>query len=379
MADDRVKQVRTKAPQYRRTRGLVAYWESSGLVCFDCISGRRLSVVPGVLRFLHRLDDWTTARELSARLGEDRDMIDVSASLRSLARMGLVERRSGKPEWPWGPWMPEAAFFHFGTRGGPYPDDPRDQDVLLRAKAAHAPPPAPTKSITGQRIELPRPQPVGGLSDVLKARRTWRNFSAESVPIDALATLLQLTWGVQHRGIVEGQGAVVLKTSPSGGARHPIEAYVLASNVQGLAARAYHYDAATHELVDLRRAVSAAIIERLLGNQDYYRGAAAVVVMTAVIARSMWKYPRSRAYRTILADAGHLGQTFCLLATAAGLAPFCTMAFREKEIEQLLHITGVDECAMYIVGVGARANEHLARPGRIHPKNSDSHRGNEVR
>ena len=94
-------------------------------------------------------------------------------------------------------------------------------------------------------------------------------------------------------------------------------------------------------------------------------GAAAVIVMTAVIARSMWKYPRSRAYRTMLADAGHLGQTFCLSATALGLAPFCTMAFREAEVERLLRIDGVTECAMYIVGVGARAPTHAARPGKI--------------
>jgi len=332
---------------------LVFYWNESRLECFDCISGRRYAVVPEVLAFLHQLGDETTQRTVD------------EGTLRSLARLGLVERvRSGRV-WPWQSWMPEAAFFHFGTRGGNYPSDPREQDVDLRAKAERSPPPSPTKTTAGRRTPLTSPQHVGELSDVLKARRTWRNFSDAPVPAASLATLLQLTWGVQRWGTVAGQGRVALKTSPSGGARHPIEAYVLAANVTGLRPHAYHYDAATHELVDLRRRVSASRIERLLANQDYYRGAAAVIVMTAVIARSMWKYPRSRAYRTMLADAGHLGQTFCLSATALGLAPFCTMAFREAEVERLLRIDGVTECAMYIVGVGSRAAEHAARPGKI--------------
>jgi SagB-type dehydrogenase family enzyme len=291
--------------------------------------------------------------------------------LRSLARFGLVERnRSPYRAWPWAAWMPEAAFFHFATRATAFLADPREQDVALRAKAEHTPQPPPTKTVAGRRLKLPDPLEVGALSDTLKRRRSWRNFSNRPVALAPLATVLQLTFGVQRWGTVPGQGPVVLKTSPSGGARHPIEAYVLAGNVAGLPRSVYHYDAATHELVDLRRRVSPAHVERLLGNQDYYRDAAAVVVMTAVVARSMWKYPRSRAYRVILADAGHLGQTFCLTATALGLAPFETMAFRETDIERYLRIDGVNECAMYIVGVGAPAPEHASRPGRISARRS---------
>jgi SagB-type dehydrogenase family enzyme len=355
-------------PQFRRARGLVVYWADSGLVCVDCTSGRRLSIVPELIQFLSELDDWTTARALTKRLAHASAGLDVTGSLQALTTRGLVERADQARDWPWAPWMPEAAFFHYGTRGGPYPDNPRDHDDDLRARAAHTPPPAPTKTVAGPRTALPPPEPIAGWSDILKARRTWRNFSPAPLPLQQLATLLQLTWGVQKHGTVEGQGRVVLKTSPSGGARHPIEAYTLASNVQGLPPGAYHYDAATHELVDLGGTVSPEIIEHLLGNQDYYRGAAAVVVMAAVIARSMWKYPRSRAYRAILADAGHLGQTFCLTATALGLAPFCTMAFRETETEQVLGIDGTSECAMYVVGVGNRALKHADRPGRIHPR-----------
>lgn len=183
--------------------------------------------------------------------------------------------------------------------------------------------------------------------------------------IEQLGTLLQLTWGVQKWGTVRGQGKVALKTSPSGGARHSIEAYVLALDVRGLRRGAYHYDAARHELVDLRRHLSPAIVARLVANQKYFGRAAAVILMTAVFARAMWRYPFSRAYRSLLTEAGHLGQTFCLMATSQNLAPFCTMAFSERDIEGLVGLNPAEEGALYVVGVGTRGRLGTALPGRI--------------
>ena len=175
-----------------------------------------------------------------------------------------------------------------------------------------------------------------------------------------MSSLLKATFGVQKWGTVKGQGKVALKTSPSAGARHPIEAYLIANNIEGVAAGVYHYDAAAHRLITISKGMSGRRLKRLLANQDYFAGAAAVVVMTAVFARTMWKYPSSRAYRAILIDAGHLGQTFCLVATALGLAPFCTMAFREADVDPLLKLDGVNESAMYVVGVGQRAKHRRA-------------------
>jgi SagB-type dehydrogenase family enzyme len=74
--------------------------------------------------------------------------------------------------------------------------------------------------------------------------------------------------------------------------------------------------------------------------------------MTAVFARTQWKYPASRAYRTVLIEAGHVCQTFCLVATWLGLAPFCTMALTESPIERTLGIDGVSEAVLYVAGVG---------------------------
>ena len=64
------------------------------------------------------------------------------------------------------------------------------------------------------------------------------------------------------------------------------------------------------------------------------------------------KYHHPRAYRVVLLDAGHLCQTFCLVATWLGLAPFCTAALKDTQIEKDLGIDGIRESVLYVAGVG---------------------------
>ena len=78
--------------------------------------------------------------------------------------------------------------------------------------------------------------------------------------------------------------------------------------------------------------------------------------MTAVIARSLRKYDDETTYRTLWLDAGHLAQTFCLLATARGLGPFTTAAIQDSYIEKLLGLDGIHEFPLYLCGAGMPAN-----------------------
>jgi len=202
---------------------------------------------------------------------------------------------------------------------------------------------------------------------VLLSRRTWRKFSAKPVGLPELAALLGLTWGIQGWAKVPRLGSAALKTSPSGGALHPIEAYVLARNVRGLRPGLYHYDSAAHRLDLLRRGATSRQITRYLANQEWFAGASFVVFMTGAFARTRWKYNYARAYRAVLVEAGHLCQTFCLTATWLGLAPFCTLAFADSKIENALGLDGISESVLYAAGAGMRPPDerqaHLAAMG----------------
>jgi SagB-type dehydrogenase family enzyme len=206
-------------------------------------------------------------------------------------------------------------------------------------------------------VELPRAAAEGEFRSVLLERRTWRGFAPAGVPLAAFAELLDLTFGVR-RWVGTDEGVrLPLKTSPSAGGRHPIEAYVLAPNVRGLAKGLYHYAPDRHRLERLRRGATPRQIEAYLGGQWWYGSAGAVVLMTAVLPRIWWRYDTPRAYRSVLLDAGHVCQTFCLVATALQLAPFCTMALADSRIERDLGIDGVSEVVLYAAGVGVRPAE----------------------
>ena len=167
--------------------------------------------------------------------------------------------------------------------------------------------------------------------------------------------MLQYTWGIT--GYIEEPilGRLPVKTSPSGGARHPGEVYVLVRRVRGVSPGLYHYAPDRHRLIRLAGKADKRIATAYCAGQSWFGDAAALFLMTAVFAREMWKYPVPRAYRVLTADAGHLCQTFCLVATWLGLAPFCTMAFNDSLIERDLGIDGIGESMLYLAGVGKPA------------------------
>lgn len=353
------------ADRFRRAPGLVIYWAGSQAVCFTWRSAQRIPITFEAAALLDQLSDWMTTDQLADRLGAREDTATVEQTIELLLTLAMVEREDAQSTGDWMQWTPEATFFHFATKNGVFPEDLSIRDRQLAEKARHQPPPPPTKQVGGARLRLDTVAlDSADLVSTLKSRRTWRRFSERPVPAGALAAVLDTTFAAQRRGKVKDQGPVIVRTSPSGGSRHSIEAYLLAWNVDGLAPGAYHYDSDTRELVDLGRPISSADIAPLIAHQTYFARAAAMVVMCPVFARTMWRYPQSRAYRTVLIDAGHLGQTFCLVATALGLAPFTTMAFSESGLEELLGLDGVSECPIYIAGVGMPDPAAAGAPGR---------------
>jgi SagB-type dehydrogenase family enzyme len=356
------------ADRYRRSPGLVIHWAGSQAVCFIWQSAQRIPISMQVAGVLQELSDWTSSAELRDRISPGGALETAGETIALLHALGLVERERDGSHTSWHEWSPEAAFFHFATKNGVFPQDLGARDRELVEKAKQQSPPAPTKQTNGRRVQLPHPALSGAdLAATLAKRRTWRNFSDQPIPGAALGTLLDCTYGVQRRAQVPGQGPIILRTSPSGGSRHPIEAYVLVLNVEGLAPGAYHYDSDSKELVDLQRPVASCDVAALLAHQAYFARAAAITIMCPIFARTQWRYGHSRAYRTVLIDAGHLGQTFCLVATALGLAPFTTMAFSDAALEELLGLDGVEECPVYVAGVGMPEPAAAAAPGRVDP------------
>ena len=348
---------------FRRAPFVVSYWDGSQLIFENYASGERITAAPLTATILDFFDTWRSTDALARRLS-DYTPASLRVAVGSLERHTLLIRSDrGEPRRTaemssWMPWHPAAGFFHFSTKDARFTNDPVI-DRRLNAKARHSPaPPAVKRYRRKERVQLPSIDHEDDFSQVLLSRRTWRRFSQRELSTADLSTLLGLTWGVQGWFKMPApQSPLAKKTSPSGGARHAIEVYVLARRVRDLRPGIYHYEAGHHVLELLRPGADRRQIARYLPAQWWFESAAALMIMTAVFPRVQWKYEMSRAYRMVLIEAGHLCQTFCLTATSLGLAPFCTMSLADSKIEQDLGMDGVNESVIYVAGVGARPRD----------------------
>lgn len=353
--------------ELRRTPHLVLYWREGTLVLHDFAAGRTIPADPLVVQVLGSFTGWTTPARFVEQVPEPARATAVQLVER-LRRDGWLRCRDQEADRgfdSWAGWNPSAGFFHASSRNIVF--EQLDAGIEALAKQAeHWPMPAPVKRYdAAEQVSLPPPSGRGTFPSTLRARRTWRRFGRRPVAIEDLSTLLHLTAGVQEWVTARGEGRVALKTSPSGGARHPIELYVLARHVRGVRSGTYHYAADAHLLERLPGTDVPPAFDTILPTQWWYRDAAAVVLLTAVFERTRWRYKSPRAYRAVLIEAGHLCQTFCLAATWLKLAPFCSMAIADDATERELGIDGVDESVLYAAGVGSRPALKGRPPGAL--------------
>ena len=205
--------------------------------------------------------------------------------------------------------------------------------------------------------DLPIPRAQGPLIDLLMRRQTIRIFDhADPMIAEELSTVLYYTFGCQaYAQLVPGLTGL-RKTSPSGGALHPIEAYPLVLNVSGVPTGIYHYNVRRHGLdllQPLGRAQAENYAESFTLGQSYFRSAHVLFILTARWYRNFWKYRKApKSYRVIHVDAGHLSQTLYLLATDLGLGAFYTGAINDMNIEDVLGIDGLEEGVIGVSGCG---------------------------
>ncbi len=351
-----------RLPLIKRSECLVFFFRDGKLHCKNYLTGVEVATAPILVSVLQVLGRWREFEEVE-RLLAGYSPVSIRRTLAQLRQRTLLlckgsaeaERESALALWK--VWGEEARFFHFATkhafRSGPVADERSFTRALLKKN----PQPAQLKRYPhSQQISLPRPK-LGHQSEfrrVLLARRTHRRFAPGTISLENVSVILHLTWGITGYLRWPGLGRLLLRTSPSGGARQPLEVYLLALRVAGLRRGIYHYRADRHCLEMLHHGASEDRLVELCAGQDWIRECSGLFVMTAVLPRVMWRYRFSRAYRVLLLEAGHFCQTFCLVATWLGLAPFCTAALVDEQLERELGLDGASETVLYAAGVGPK-------------------------
>ena len=256
-------------------------------------------------------------------------------------------------------WRPVSALAHaFSRWGGVKSDSGMQFPTFEQLVETYGPPPLPAvdRGDTGAAIALPAPA-AGQLDDLIFNRYTGRNFDRDAqLPLAVLARMLQRTFGAQAQKEMAPDAFVFKKAAPSAGGLHPIEAYLLVQRVEGVPTGLYHYHPLKHTLAPIK-ALSAEQAAQLalaaVADQDWFADAPVMVVLGARVERNFWKYRNHiKAYRAILLDAGHLSQTWYLLAAEAGLPAFITAAINEIDVEQAFGLDPLRDAVIAVCGCG---------------------------
>jgi len=195
-------------------------------------------------------------------------------------------------------------------------------------------------------LRMPRELPSADFWQALRSRRSVRDFVSEPMPQELLALLLWAAQGITQRG------SVPLRTAPSAGALYPVETYVCAARVEGLAPGLYHWELPEERLalVSARGDVASAARDACLG-QEMVAEAPVTFIWSAVWARSASKYG-DRALRYAYLDAGHLAENLHLAAVSLGLGACMVGAFFDDAMNALAGVDGREEAVIYAACVG---------------------------
>jgi len=354
----------------RRSPNVVMYFRRGHLIVENYITRLTFQVDLNAVTLLSYFSGWRTASEVSRSLmGYTRK--SVLRSVQNLKERGLLitkdsdeaklEDKFGE-EWLW----PIASrFYHFSTKI----DDPRNtpkevMEYYSRFLKGRKQPSIYKSYPRRPKINLSRkPSREAPLFGALRSRHSMREFSGKPISFNELSRLAYYTWGRISYYETREFGKLLHKTSPSAGARHPIETYAIVNNVKGIEPGIYHYSVKNHSLELLKAGDFRERCVELTAGHAWTKNASALFIMTAVVARTAWKYRAPRVYRAFLLDAGHLSQSFLLVATALGLGGFCLGTICDKLIEKELDLDGISETALFVVGVGQPVRSS-PRPGR---------------
>ncbi len=284
-------------------------------------------------------------------------------------------------------WHAPAALAHAASRwqgeDGPRAMAEAGVDTSAGLLQVQGPPPphAPAPRVHGAEITLPRID-HDAFDHLLDTRATCRNYDIDAqLPLATFSQLMARVFGARGAGHPAPGFDVIKRTSPSGGALHPTECYLIVQRVAGIAPGLYRYRIDGHALEPITPAIAPpqpgdtgtqllgdaaprewsagelrAFARIAVAGQDWFAHAPVLCVLAPRFARNYWKYRNhAKAYRVAILDVGHLSQTLQLCATQAGLGPFITAAINEVDIERAFGLTSYVDGPLAVCGFGARA------------------------
>ena len=182
----------------------------------------------------------------------------------------------------------------------------------------------PVGLVTAQELKsiaLPAPQTGGGrpLMQVLRERKSTREFSSEKLSPQVLSNLLWAAWGVNRE---DGR-----RTAPSASNRQEIDVYVITAE------GAYVYDAKANAL----KPVVTTDIRKLAGTQAFVAEAPLNLVYVADLVK-LGGGDESNKIATSNANTGFIAQNVYLFCASEGLGAVVRGSVNRAELSKALNL-----------------------------------------
>lgn len=209
-------------------------------------------------------------------------------------------------------------------------------------------------------IELPKLENIKyddymDLFKVLKNRRSRRNFSKDHyINFKDFAKFIQYSMGKSYIN----QYNMALRTYPSGGARYPVEVYIITQNIENLKdLNIYRLNAEEDRLYDMNKKITREELKNLTCASKYeyndFMSCNIYIFLTSSFKKTTCKYGLL-GYRLVLLEAGHIGQNISLVGERMGLSTLALGGFYEKKINEILNINHFNETTLYFFVVGGK-------------------------
>jgi SagB-type dehydrogenase family enzyme len=202
-------------------------------------------------------------------------------------------------------------------------------------------------------VKLPQPVLDGTVSveATMARRRSVRQYGPGPLTLAEVSQLLWAAYGVTKPVPEVAALRGGLKTAPSAGACYPLEIYLVAGKVTGLAPGIYRYEPATHELQKIAAGDRRQAIYDASAGQTFVKKAPASIVYSAVYERNTKRYGDRGRERYVCMDAGHSAENVYLQCTALGLGTCAVGAFLDDDLRTAVHMTRPEE-PLYVMPVG---------------------------
>ncbi len=193
--------------------------------------------------------------------------------------------------------------------------------------------------------------------ELVRKRRSVRNFADQKLTMSELYTLCQYTYGItaEAKNDVDGMdGAWAYRCVPSPGALYSMELYLVILNAE-IPSGLYHYRPDINSLELIMEGHLYEKLNRLIVAEPLIEleNAGCVFIATSMLERLFVKYGE-RAYRLMLLEAGALSQNLTLTCDAIGWGSCWVGSYLDDQLNEFMGIDGLSETVQNVVIVGKK-------------------------